>query len=187
MVAVPPPRLSRTTATDPFAIGFVHTSELPLVDSRLPCRPPQSWFTPMTSVFVRIAFVAELIVRMSLPAISGAFSSAQRLKWACDSVSDSPCPTSSMSGSFHAPGPDADAYPGCWSRMLITEFQLPWMSPVSRQELPVAAPQDLTLSLPQLQIAYRIARPVLASASRMAAYRFGPLIPFCWPQLSYLR
>ena len=54
----------------------------------------------MTSVLVRMASVAALMLRRSLPAISGAFSIAHRLKWARDSVSDRPLPTSSMSGSF---------------------------------------------------------------------------------------
>jgi hypothetical protein len=92
-VVVPLPRLRRTTATEPLAIGLVHTSVLPLSTRRLPCRPPQSWLTPMTSVLVRIDLVAALMVRRSLPAIRGAFSSAQRLKWARDSVSDRPFPT----------------------------------------------------------------------------------------------
>ncbi|GAA1313617.1 hypothetical protein GCM10009634_82810 [Saccharothrix xinjiangensis] len=60
-------------------------------------------------MLVRIALVAALIVRRSLPAGSGAFTRAQRLKWARDSVSVRPWPTSGMSGSFQAPGREASA------------------------------------------------------------------------------
>ena len=109
MVAALEARLSSTTAIEPLAIGLVQISELPLSTIRLPCRPPQSWLTAMTSVLVRMDRVAALMVRRSLPASSGALSSAQRLKWARDSVSDRPLPTSSMSGSFQAPGSDAPA------------------------------------------------------------------------------
>ncbi len=142
----------------------------------------------MTSVLVRIVRVSALIVRMSFPATSGAFSSDHRLKCARPSVPVSePTPTSSMSGSFQPPGPEYASSPTCWSRMPVIEFQLAWMSPVVRQELPTGIPQVHTLSCPQLHKLYTIGRPVAARASRMAVYRCCPFLPWWSPQLSYLR
>jgi hypothetical protein len=60
----------------------------------------------MTSEFVSIVLVAELMLRMSFPAMSGAASMHHMLKCAWFSVCVSePLPTSSMSGSFQCPGP----------------------------------------------------------------------------------
>src|SRR4051812_29191748 len=99
-----------------------------------------------------MAVVAALMLRRSLPAISGALRIAHMLKCARDSVSLRR-PTSSMSGSFQAPGLEAPVYAAWLSMIDRTEFQVAVMSPVVRQEFPVAAPQDRTSSLPQLQIA----------------------------------
>ena len=60
----------------------------------------------MISLLVRIRFVSASIADTSQPISSGAFISAHSAKWAsyCVVVMP-PFPTSSMSGSFHPPGP----------------------------------------------------------------------------------
>ena len=58
--------------------------------------------------------------------------------------------------------------------MLITDVQEAVMSPVVRQELPVAGPQARTLSLPQLQIANTIGR-LVAESRRVRAWSPGPV------------
>src|SRR3990170_1715733 len=131
------PRLRSTTARSPFLIGFIQTSSSPSSRILCPCLPPQSWFTAMTSLFIRISFVESLIARRSLPAMSGALSSAQRLKCAMYSgFVIRPLPTSSMSGSFHAFGPEYCSSPTCRSRRRITDGQRSLMSPVVRQSCP---------------------------------------------------
>ncbi len=91
----------------------------------------------MTSQFVRISRVAEDMERRSLPAMSGALSSAQSEKCARYSVSlIPPLPTSSMSGSFQPFGPANFAMLSCRSRIFMTEDHLSSMSPVVRQRLP---------------------------------------------------
>src|SRR2546426_7860495 len=81
--------------------------------------------------------VADM-VRTSFPAIRRAARMAQRLK--CARYSSSvipPLPTSSMSGSFHPPGPAARA---CWavtSRLASIEGHLSEMSPVVRHRCPM--------------------------------------------------
>src|ERR1700722_15032965 len=60
----------------------------------------------ITSLLVKIAAVSGFIWERSLPASSGAASSAHRLMWRRFSSSVSlPLPTSNMSGSFQCPGP----------------------------------------------------------------------------------
>jgi hypothetical protein len=101
IVAAASPRLNRTTATDPSAIGFAQTSWLPVRRSRRPCEPPQSWLTATTSEFLMIDNVSALIARRSFPNNSGELSSAHRLKCEVYSVVVMPpLPTSSMSGSL---------------------------------------------------------------------------------------
>lgn len=107
IVAVPPPRLNRPTATDPSDRGLANTSVLPSSRTRRPPAPSRSWFTASSRGLRRIALTSADMVRMSLPAMSGAASSDQRAKCERDSVSDRPGrPTTSMSGSFQCPGPD---------------------------------------------------------------------------------
>src|SRR5690349_5448153 len=84
----------------------------------------------MISLLVRIALVESLMLRRSLPAISGAAAIAHRLKWLWYSTSVtgpaplSLLPTSSMSGSFQWLGP-----PYAASGMLV--FTLVMIDPVS--------------------------------------------------------
>ena len=69
--------------------------------------------------------------------MSGALSSAHRLKCATYSVFVIlPLPTSSMSGSFHAFGPEYFSRPTCLSRIESIDFQVSRMSPVVRQSSP---------------------------------------------------
>src|SRR6478609_123859 len=86
MVAAVVSRLNSTTATDPSDIGLAQTSWLPDWRSRRPWEPPQSWFTAITSVFLMIARFVLFTERRSLPRMSGALSSAHRLKCAVYSV-----------------------------------------------------------------------------------------------------
>src|SRR5262245_29699123 len=85
-VVAAPVRLSSTTATEPSDIGLAQTSVSPKSRTRRPCEPPQSWLTAITSALRMMDSVALDIDRRSLPRISGAPSSAQRLKCAVYSV-----------------------------------------------------------------------------------------------------
>ncbi|EFG10089.1 Hypothetical protein SCLAV_5016, partial [Streptomyces clavuligerus] len=97
--------LVRVTERPPSARGLVMTTSPPERETTVPWRPSGSWFTAMTSRLVRISRVAGVAVRRSLPMRSGAAICDQRLKWVRYSVSViPPLPTSSMSGSFQAPG-----------------------------------------------------------------------------------
>ncbi|CAM5281308.1 hypothetical protein SCANM63S_07268 [Streptomyces canarius] len=120
-VAVPPPRLNRPTATEPSDRGLANTSVVPSSRTLRPPAPSGSWFTASRRGLRRIALTSADMVRMSLPAMSGALSSAQRAKWERDSVSVRPGrPTTSMSGSFQCPGPDCAASGAVTSRTLPT-------------------------------------------------------------------
>jgi hypothetical protein len=60
----------------------------------------------MTSLLRRIDLVSSDIARRSFPAMSGAAMMAHSEKWVLySSKVMPPLPTSSMSGSFHRPGP----------------------------------------------------------------------------------
>src|SRR3989442_1198208 len=82
--------------------------------------------------------VAVDMARTSLPAMSGAAITAQRLKWARYSSSVMPpFPTSSISGSFHAPGRATLACCDERSSRESMDDHLSWMSPVVRHRLPI--------------------------------------------------
>ncbi len=120
-VAVLLPRLSRPTATEPSDRGLANTSVAPSSRTRRPPAPSESWLTASRRGLRRIALTSLDMVRMSLPAMSGAPISDHRAKWARDSVSDRPGrPTTSMSGSFQCPGPDCAASGAVTSRTLPT-------------------------------------------------------------------
>src|SRR6266545_5309832 len=146
VIVVPdPPRLSSTTATDPSDIGLAHTwSPPPRSRIRRPCEPPQSWFTAITSALPMMDLVDADIDRRSLPRISGALSSAQRLK--CDRYSVSvmpPLPTSSMSGSLKPLDRANGSSPACWSSSEVMLDHESEMSPVVRHRLaPVDGPNS---------------------------------------------
>src|SRR6266536_5108309 len=188
-VLVEPPRLNNTTATDPSDIGLTHTwRPPPRSRTRRPCEPPQSWFTAITSALPMTARVDADMERRSLPRISGALSSAQRLKWERYSVSViPPLPTSSMSGSLKPLDRANGSSPACWSS---SEVMLPHeseMSPVVRHRLaPVDGPNSHGFSWPQLHRLYTIGRPVARRAFPIAWYRAGAGRPRLL-QLSYLR
>lgn len=132
----------RVTERPPSARGLDITTRPPELDTTVPCLPRASWSTAITSVFFRIARVAADALRRSLPISSGAAICAQRLKWVRYSVSViPPLPTSSMSGSFQAPGPAYGASPWFWWAMPIMLDQESLMSPVVRHELPTPAAQ----------------------------------------------
>src|SRR5206468_10765814 len=103
---------------------------------------------------------------------------AHRLK--CARYSSSvipPLPTSSMSGSFHAPGRAASAYWLERSRMEIMLAQRSPMSPVVRHRLPVRGPHSQGRFEPHSQMLKMMGRPALASASRNLAYCVGASSP----------
>src|SRR5262249_47126342 len=100
------PRLKRITAREPSARGFIQTCCDPWSWTLRPCIRGGSWWIAMPSGFVRTSIVSFDIFWRSLPAMSGAAKSAQKLKWDRDSAGFSPpFPISSMSGSFQRPGP----------------------------------------------------------------------------------
>src|SRR5436309_14300143 len=81
--------------------------------------------------------VAVDMARTSLPAMSGAAIMAQRLKWARYSSSVMPpFPTSSISGSFHAPGRATLACCDETSSRDSMDDHLSWMSPVVQHGSP---------------------------------------------------
>src|SRR5262252_10979822 len=91
----------------------------------------------MTSRFVRIARVESVIDLRSLPAMSGALSSAHRLKWAVYSAFViRPLPTWSTSGSFHEFGPERFSRPTCLSRIESIDVHESWRSRVVRHSWP---------------------------------------------------
>src|SRR5262249_2262734 len=136
MVAVPEFSLNSTTETSPFDSGLARTSRPPDELTRRPCLPAGSWSTAITAVLPRIDRVVALALTMLFPARSGAAICAHRLKWARSSVADIPLPTSSMSGSFQAPGPAYAASPTFWRKIDRTLPKFAWMSPVVRHRFP---------------------------------------------------
>src|SRR5262245_51842156 len=186
IVAVVRLSLNSTTETSPLASGLASTS-CPLVEATSrPCLPNGSWSTAITRALVSVLNVVALALGMLVPAMSGAAISAHRLNSARSSVADMPLPISSMSGSFHAPGPAKLASPTLAWKMLSMLVKFGAMSPVVRQLLPTPEPQVHTVSCPQLHRLNRIGRPVAARASRMVVYRDWALTPWLL-QLSYLR
>src|ERR1035438_1144843 len=109
MVAVEPVSLNRATDTSPLASGLASTSRPLAEDTSRPCLPSGSWSTAITALLVRMDRVAELALARLVPAISGAAISAHRLNSDWFSVALILLPISSMSGSFHAPGPAEEA------------------------------------------------------------------------------
>src|SRR5215469_7506674 len=132
----------------------------------------------MTSELVRMSLMSGGMERTSFPAISGAASRAQKLKWARYSASDMPpLPTSSMSGSFQWPGPAKVSSPTSRSIMSTTPYsqQLPsghfflldhlsLMSPVVRHRLPIPLPHSQGLAVPHSHMLKTMGRPVASKA-----------------------
>src|SRR4051812_6490993 len=145
------------TERPPSARGLDITTSPPPLDTTAPCRPSASWSTAMTSAFLRTSRVAEDTVRRSLPISRGAAICAHRLKWVRYSVSVMPpLPTSSMSGSFQAPGFAYGARGWFWCAMPIMLDQESEMSPVVRHEFPYCAAQFQGWFSPHSQMLYRI-------------------------------
>src|SRR5665647_670066 len=131
----------------------------------------------MTSLLSRMsrvsaeARVESHMVRTSLPAMSGAAIMAHRLKCARYSVCVMPpLPTSSMSGSFHAPGLATCQYCDERSTSVSTLLHRSAMSPVVRHRLPTAGAHSHGRLLPHSQILKTIGRPDAASAPRNVVY-----------------
>src|SRR5580693_3461303 len=107
------------------------------------------------------------MVLKSLPAKSGAASSAQRL--ICVLYSSRfipPFPTSSMSGSFQCPEPAYLERPAWPNPIWVMLEYLSEISPVVRQVFPPTdAPHRHTASAPYWQRLYTIGRPVFTRAS----------------------
>ena len=79
-----------------------------------------------------------------------------------------PLPTSSMSGSFHAPGWAYWSSGAFWLTIDFRLAQLSLMSPVVRHRLPTSPAHVHGWLTPHSHRLYTIGRPVAASASRMA-------------------
>src|ERR1043166_7829309 len=106
MVAAAEVRLSSSTARRPEPDSTLLYTWRPALSSATftPWRPRGSWSTAITSAFLRIAAVVELIVAMLLPARSGAPEIAHRLSSVRPCAAESPgMPTVSMSGSLTYP------------------------------------------------------------------------------------
>ncbi len=156
----------------------------------MPCRPSGSWSTAITSALRSTLSVFVDGLMMLVPISIGAAMIAHRLKWVRSSLSVRlPLPTCNMSGSFQCPGPAKRARSSLKWVMLIMLVQLALMSPVVRHMLPTSAPHSHTFGgpvRPHSTMLYRIGRPVLRSASRMALYRVCASTPWLL-QLSYFR
>src|SRR3954452_23035412 len=97
--------------------------------------------------------VAGVAVRRSEPISRGAAIIAHNEKWLRYSVSVMPpLPTSSMSGSFHRPGPAYPARGAFCLKMDSIEPQLSEMSPVVRHRCPEPAAQSHGWFSPHSQI-----------------------------------
>src|SRR5581483_9358274 len=190
IVAVAPPSLNSTTDTSPLANCLASTSWPPDELTWRPWRPSESWSTAITALLPRIDSVVALAVTRLLPASSGAAISAQRLNSVRSSVVDMPRPTSSMSGSFHAPGFAYVDRPTFWWKI---DSMLPYdalMSVVVRHRLPTLPAHVHGELTPHSQMLYTMDRPLAASASRIAEYRLMYCACVLLPallQLSYFR
>src|SRR5947207_15728228 len=123
--------------------------------------------------------VAADMARTSFPAMSGAAMMAHRLKWARYSSSVMPpFPTSSMSGSFHAPGRATLACCDERSSSESMDDHLSRMSPVVRHRLPIWGAHPHGSFDPHSQMLKTIGRPAFASASPIVAYSVGTPNPY---------
>ena len=115
----------------------------------------------------------ELAFTRLLPSMSGAAISAHRLNSDWFSVALIPLPISSMSGSFHAPGPADEARPTLMWKLFSMLEKLAWMSVVVRQRLETGAAQvhGWTLESHPLHMLNTIGRPVALSAFRIRVYK----------------
>src|SRR6266403_2167731 len=179
-----PPRFSNSTALLPSFNCFDQTSRSPSFHTRLPWRPSASWFTAITSLFVKISLISGVMLRKSFPAINGAASMHHKLKCARYSgVVIPPLPTSSMSGSFQCPGPAKLSKPTCKSTMfsIPSSQQVPSghffapdhlseISPVVRHKLPTSLAHSHGFAVPHSHMLKTIGRPVAFNASRMVEY-----------------
>src|SRR3954469_24410510 len=136
--------LNSATATSPLASGLV-SAQCPLsLAMMVACLPSGSWSTAITSGLVEGARVAGETVRRSVPAISGAAISDHRLNSLRYSASLwPPLPISSMSGSFHAPGPASEASCTFFLKFDSMLLYWSWMSPVVRHRLPIGGHAEL--------------------------------------------
>ncbi len=130
------------------------------------CLPKGSWLTAMTYSFPKIFRVYLEIPESEQPISKGDFNAAQRAKWDWySSVVICPLPTSSISGSFHPPGPEYLDKLTCLSRIEVKDFQDPSISPVVLHELPTGAAQIQGVYCPHWHIEKKIDLPVLLRAS----------------------
>uniref|UniRef100_A0A0A8ZA93 AtAGAL2 (Arabidopsis thaliana ALPHA-GALACTOSIDASE 2) n=1 Tax=Arundo donax TaxID=35708 RepID=A0A0A8ZA93_ARUDO len=109
------------------------------------------------------------------------------LKWErYSSVVIPPFPTSSISGSFHPPGPAYDAHLSLLSAMPVMLAQVSWMSPVVLQLFPTSLAHVAGLSTPHSQREKKILLPEFISALLIVLYLGCGLIPWSL-QLSYFK
>ncbi len=187
IVAVEPVSLVRESARSPFASSLAITTRPPEPETTVPCLPRLSWSRAMTSGLDRMSKVSAVALRRSLPISSGADIIDQRVK--CVRYSAAvipPLPTSSMSGSFHRPGPAYGASGWFLCAIPIIEDQLSPMSPVVRHRWPRSDAQVHGWFSPHSHSEKTMGRPVLFRASAMSVYRFFASTPWLL-QLSYLR
>src|SRR6185312_5498640 len=137
----------------------------------------------INSLLVNTLLVSFVMLLRSFPAISGAASMHQRLKWARSSAAlKEPFPTSSISGSFQWPGPAYCSSPLCRSRLASTLppqilplspsilLQLLAISPEVLHRCPMPAAHSQGLFDPHSQILKTMGLPALYKASRMSVY-----------------
>jgi hypothetical protein len=100
------------------------------------------------------------------------------------SVALIPLPTSSMSGSFHAPGPAKEASPTLMWKLFSMLEKLGWMSVVVRHRFDTGAAQvhGWTLESQPLHMLNTIGRPVAESAFRIRAYKIWATCWCDWPE-----
>src|SRR5512140_3607648 len=123
------------------------------------------------SLFRSISLVSGVIFCRSLPAISGEASMHQSEKWVLYSSSViPPFPTSSISGSFHLPGPAYLARSLCLEKISIMLFQLSLMSPVVLQRWPTSPAHSHGLLDPHSQMLNTIGLPAVCRASLIFVY-----------------
>ena len=132
---------------------YLYPPLIAFFSSMSPCFPNLSWFTAITSLFPNIAKVLYDMLLKSHPIKRGDFKRAQRAKWDWYSSCDiPPFPTSSISGSFQAPGPAYFDNPSCLSRLWIKDTQTSLMSIVVLQEFPTFWAHSYGFYLPHSHI-----------------------------------
>jgi hypothetical protein len=128
---------------------------------RSACIPKGSWFIAIIYSFPKIYKVELLIFVKSHPISRGDFKAAQRAKWDWYWSWDiPPFPTSSISGSFQAPGPAYWESPAWLYKLCKKDSQKSLISKVVLQEFAIFFAQRYGFYLPHSHIEKYIGLPV---------------------------